>query len=454
VTREPGFRPFNTSDPPSVPVAESSAAAPGLAADRRGVVSLLFLLFAITYLDRVCISVAGPRMQAELGIDPVGWGWVTGIFTFAYCIFEIPTGTMGDRLGPRVVIARIVAWWSLFTILTGTVTSFVPLLVVRFLFGAGEAGVFPNASIVVARWFPPAQRATMSGVNLMASQVGGAVAPLLVLPIQVRYGWRMSFYVFGAIGLVWAAVWYWWFRDSPEEKRGARASTPAAAPGDAAGVARAHPGAGHPFPWHVALRSTTVLATLGVAFCYIYVYNFFQTWFHTFLVRGRGFTEGTLLLSALPFVVAAFCNLAGGAASDLLVRRLGRTRGRRVLGSTSLAVAALSTLAAMATEHQVLTVMFLTLTYGAITFQQSGVFGVCLDIGGHKAGAMVGLMNMTAQVGGLAGSVLYGYIVERAGSYDAPFIPMAAVLFVGALLWLKVDAAHSVGGGAPAAAVR
>jgi ACS family glucarate transporter-like MFS transporter len=309
---------------------------PSAAGDRRGVVGLLILLFAITYLDRVCLSVAGPRMQAELGIGPVGWGWVTGIFTFAYCVFEIPSGVMGDRIGPRRVLTRIVLWWSAFTILTGTVTSFLPLLVVRFLFGAGEAGVFPNSSVVVARWFPPAQRATLSGVNLMAAQIGGALAPLLVVPIQARYGWRMSFFVFGVAGVVWAAVWYGWFRDSPEEMRhrppaagdtdiGAAHAAPAEHGAHAAQVANAAHGA---FPWRLASRSTTVWAILGVAFCYIYVYNFFQTWFHTFLVRGRGFEEGTLLLSALPFVVAAGANLGGGAASDALVARIGSTRGR------------------------------------------------------------------------------------------------------------------------------
>jgi MFS transporter, ACS family, glucarate transporter len=413
------------------------------AGDRRGVVGLLVLLFGITYLDRVCISVAGPRMQAEIGIDPIGWGWVTGIFTFAYCVFEIPTGTMGDRLGPRLVLTRIVGWWSVFTILTGTVSGFFPLLVIRFLFGAGEAGAFPNASIVVARWFPPAQRATMSGVNLMASQLGGAIAPLLVLPIQMRYGWRMSFYVFGVAGLVWATVWYIWYRDSPEEKQRQRV------PEAPAGAAAPHQ-AGHGFPWRAAARSQTVWAMLGLAFCYIYVYNFFLTWFHTFLVRGRGFSEAGLVLSALPFVVAAFANLAGGAASDALVRRIGNKRGRRFIGATALTTAAVFTVAAMLTQHPVLTVVFLTLTYGAITFQQSGVFGVCLDIGGPRAGATVGLMNMVAQVGGLAGSVLYGYIVDRSGSYDAPFVPMAALLFIGAMLWLRVDASEKVGDiGAP-----
>ena len=184
---------------------------------------------------------------------------------------------------------------------------------------------------------------------------------------------------------------------------------------------------------------------LGLAFCYVYVYNFFQTWFHTFLVRGRGFSEANLLLSALPFVVAACANLAGGAASDALVRRLGAKRGRRVIGATALTAAAAFTVAAMLTHHQVLTVVFLALTYGAITFQQSGVFGVCLDIGGPRAGAMVGLMNTIAQVGGLAGSVLYGYIVDRTGSYDAPFIPMTVLLLIGAALWVNVDASRELG---------
>jgi ACS family glucarate transporter-like MFS transporter len=415
---------------------------PSPSSDRRGVVALLVLLFAITYLDRVCISVAGPRMQEDLGIDPIGWGWVTGMFTLAYCLFEIPTGMMGDRLGPRRVLTRIVVWWSAFTALTGTMTSYYPLLLTRFLFGAGEAGAFPNASVVVARWFPARQRATMSGVNLMASQIGGAIAPLLVLPIQMRYGWRMSFYVFGVAGLVWSAVWYGWFRDSPQEMRGRFSLAPTEAARVAPAVATA---TSHGFPWRLATRSTTVWAMLGVAFCYIYVYNFFQTWFHTFLVRGRGFSEATLLLSALPFVVAACANLAGGAASDALVRRLGAKRGRRLIGATALTLASAFTVAALLTQNQLLTVVFLAFTYGAITFQQSGVFGVCLDIGGPRAGAMVGLMNTVAQVGGLVGSVLYGYIVDRSGSYDAPFIPMAVLLLIGAALWVKVDASQVLG---------
>jgi MFS transporter, ACS family, glucarate transporter len=404
---------------------------------RHRVLGLLILLFAITYIDRVCISVAGPRIQEDLHIDPVGWGWVTAMFALSYCLFEIPTGALGDRLGPRRVLTRVVLWWSAFTSLTGMMSNYYLLLLTRFSFGAGEAGAFPNASIVISRWFPSTQRASIAGVMLMASQIGGAIAPLLVVPIQIRYGWRASFDVFGAVGVIWATVWYVWYRDSPAEKAGVSDAELA----ETASLPRAP---AHGFPWRIALGSESVLATMGTAFCYVYVYTFFQTWFHTFLVRGRGFSEGSLVLSALPYAVAACANLAGGAASDALVRRLGSTWGRRSLGTIGLGSACLFILAAMVTKQQLLTVVFLSLAYGAITFQQAGVFGVCLDIGGKHAGSMVGLMNMSASVGGLLSSVAYGYIVDRFGNYDAPFVPMAILLCVGALLWFKIDASREL----------
>ena len=350
---------------------------------------------------------------------------------------------LGDRIGPRRVLTRIVVWWSAFTALTGAMTGFYPLLLTRFLFGAGEAGAFPNASVVVSRWFPPRQRATMSGVNLMASQVGGAVAPLLVLPIQMRYGWRMSFYVFGVAGLVWAAAWYAWFRDSPEEKRGRRraASRPAAR-----GATRGGPCV----PVAPASRSSTVWSMLGLAFCYVYVYNFFQTWFHTFLVRGRGFSEANLLLSALPVRGRRVRQPRRGRRERRARAAARAKRGRRVIGATALTAAAAFTVAAMLTHHQLLTVVFLALTYGAITFQQSGVFGVCLDIGGPRAGAMVGLDEHDRP--GRRARGLGPLRLHRGshGSYDAPFIPMAVLLLVGAALWLNVDASREVSDDSPA----
>lgn len=365
-------------------------------------------------------------------MGPLAWGWVTGIFTLSYAAFEIPSGALGDRIGPRRVLTRIVLWWSGFTSLTGMVTGFYPLLLTRFCFGVGEAGAFPNASIAVARWFPVHERGRAFGISLMASQLGGAIAPLLVVPIQVHYGWRTSFYLFGILGVTWSVVWYWWFRDSPAEKAGvSRAELEETR--DL--IAKAHGG----LPWKTAFRSGNLRAALGVAFCYVYTLYFFQSWFHTYLVKARGYSENDLLLSSLPFLVGAGANFGGGLASNALVRRMGLKWGRRSVGLVGLGTAAVCTVAVMLTQQWLGALILLSLVYGGVTFQQPTMFAVCLDICGEYGGAVVGAMNTAAQIGSLVSSVAFGYLVERYGSYNVPFIPMAALLLIGAWLWLKVD---------------
>jgi len=376
-------------------------------------------------------------MQEALHITPVGWGWVTGIFTLAYAAFEIPSGALGDRIGPRKVLTRIVLWWSAFTSLTGLVTGFYPLLLTRFLFGMGEAGAFPNASVAVARWFPVHERGRAFGISLMASQLGGAIAPLLVVPIQVHYGWRASFYVFGILGVAWSAVWYWWFRDSPAEKAGVSG---AELEETRDLIAKAH----HGLPWKTALRSGNLWAALGVAFFYVYTMYFFVSWFHTYLVKGRGYSENALLLSSLPFLVGAAANCGGGLASHALVKRFGLKWGRRSIGVAGLGAAAVCAVAVMFTQQRIGALVLLSLIYGGVTFQQPTMFAVCLDIGGEYAGAVVGVMNTAAQIGSFVSSVAFGYLVNRYGSYDVPFIPMTALLLIGAWLWLKVDPAEAL----------
>lgn len=398
--------------------------------------TLLALLAVITYLDRVCISVAGPRMQEALRIGPVAWGWVTGVFTLSYAAFEIPSGALGDRIGPRRVLTRIVLWWSAFTSLTGLVTSYPLLLLTRFCFGMGEAGAYPNASVAIGRWFPLRRRTGAWGTVLMASQIGGAISPLLVVPIQMRYGWRASFFLFGIVGVVWGIVWFRWFHDSPAEMpRVSRAEIDEIGPSTRPL---------HGLPWTVAIRSANFWSVMGMSASYGYTLIFFQTWMPTYLVRARGFSETGLLLGALPFLVGACSNLCGGLLGDALVKRFGLRWGRRSLGLAGLGSAACFLAAAGLADHKYLALIFLSLAYGGITLQQPGVLAVCLDIGGIYGGAVTGAMNTAGYACGFLSSIIFGYLVNSYGNYNVPFIPMVALLIVGAFLWLKIDPTREV----------
>ena len=399
---------------------------------RNRVLGLLSLLTVITYLDRVCISVAGPRIQDSLHLSPTQWGWVTGIFSLSYAAFEIPTGLLGDRIGARKVLTRVVLWWSAFTTFTGMAGGYYSMLVTRFLFGAGEAGAFPNISVVIARWFPIHERGRAFGIILAATQLGGALAPLLVVPIQIRYGWHTSFYVFGIVGVAWAALWYAWYRDSPAQKSGVTAAEIAETQGLVSGT---H----HTLPWGLALRSINFWRVPTICFCYIYTNVFFATWFHTYLVKAHGFSEKQLLLSSLPFFVAACANLAGGLASHLLVKRIGLKWGRCSIGVLGLGVACVSMIAVFFAQSAYAALALLCLSYAGITFQQPIMFAVCLDIGGAYSGAIVGCMNSASGVAGFVASLAFGYLVGHTRNYNLPFVPMAALLLIGAYTWLKFD---------------
>jgi len=394
--------------------------------------ALLFLLAVITYLDRVCISVAGPRIQEYLRIGPQQWGWVVGVFAISYGAFEIPGGWMADRFGPRIVLTRIVLWWSAFTALTGAISSYPALLVTRFWFGAGEAGAFPNATASIASWFPASERGRTFGFFSVAIQIGGALSPLLVVPIQMRYGWRTPFYIFGLVGVAWAIVWFSWFRNTPREKRGVSASELREI-GDPPASRR------HGLPWSLALRSTNFWAILLMGFCYGYGSYFFFTWFPTYLVRARNFTEKELLLAAFLFLCGACANVGSGVTSDFLLKRAGLRAARCRIGMAGFACAAIFALLAAVTTSKLGTLFLLCMSYSGICFTQPMIFPTCIEVAKKSPGSMAGAQNTTNQVGSFLSGVLFGYIAKTSGSYDRPLFLLAVVLALGALLWLKIN---------------
>ena len=399
---------------------------------RYRVLALLFLLAVITYLDRVCISVAGPRIQEYLRISPAQWGWVVGVFAIAYSVFEIPGGWMGDRFGPRIILTRIVLWWSAFTALTGAVSSYPLLLMTRFWFGAGEAGAFPNASTAIAAWFPRREQGRAFGILSMAMQMGGALSPLLVVPIQARYGWRASFYIFALVGVAWAVLWFFWFRNTPSEKRGVTHP-------ELNEIGVLQEGMGRGLPWRFVMRSGNFWAIITMAFCFGYGFYFFIAWLPTYLVRARNFSERDILLSGIPFIFGAGGNIASGVTSDLLLKRFGLKVARRWVGIIGLASGSLFALLAAVTPSKLGALLLLSLCFAGITFNQSMTFPVCIDVARKFPGSMGGAMNTATTVGFFISGITFGYVVKLTGSYDLPLLLIALALAFGAAMWLKID---------------
>lgn len=401
---------------------------------RHRVLILLFFLAIITYLDRVCVAVAGPEMQKDLGITPEQWGWVVGVFAITYALFEIPSGALGDRIGPRKVLTRIVIWWSTFTFLTGTVKNFRWLLVTQMAFGAGEAGAFPNASGAISRWFPKTERGRAQGVVWMASRIGGAISPLLVIPIQAAWGWRASFWTFSILGIIWAIIWYAWMRDTPREKPGVTEAEIAEIEEGQTPV-KAH----RSLPLSV-LKSANFWFILAMYHTYVWGSYFFLSWLHTFLAKGRGFTpEDLRTWSPLPFVFGMAATFSGGLVSDALVKRIGLKWGRRLVGFFGLTFSAICMALETFITGKIASVLVLSLAYFGSDFMLPVAWAVCLDVGRKYAGAVTGSMNMAGQFGSFLSAVVFGYLIEGFGTYNAILLPMAGMLLLSALLWLKID---------------
>ncbi|HXJ39198.1 MAG TPA: MFS transporter [Bryobacteraceae bacterium] len=394
---------------------------------------LLLALAIITFLDRISISVAAPRIQDELHIPPDKFGWILGAFVLAYGLFEIPTGALGDRLGQRRVLTRIVLWWSGFTALTGAATGFWPLLVTRFLFGAGEAGAYPNASGVVARWFPFREHARTQGFIWAASRFGGALSPLLVVPLQRALGWRMAFFVLAAVGTAWAVVWRLWFHDDPRKQPGMSAA-------ELAEIPAAPPIRSHKLPWARMLASPQLRLIMTMYWCYAWGSWFYFAWFPTYLVKAAGFTEKEMgIYAALPFLMGTLGNLAGGFLSDRMVAQWGLRRGRVMPAAASLAGSAALLVAMTLTHDKTAIVILSSLGFGVADLMLPMAWAVCLDIGHANAGLVTGAMNTAGQLGGFVCSVAFGYVVTATHSYRVPVWIIAGLVTLAAYLFTRIN---------------
>jgi MFS family permease len=425
----------------------------GPPATRARYVVLLFLctLALLLYIDRVCIGQAEKAISEELQLSKKQMGVVFAAFTVAYCLFEVPTGHWGDRFGSRGVIARIVLWWSAFTAATGAAMGFWTLTTMRFLFGAGEAGAFPNTARVVTRWFPAGDRGKARGAITTTSLIGGAAAPPIAAYLITLVGWRLTFVIFGLLGVVWAAIFYVWFRDDPAEHPAVNsAELKIIARGQDSHARQSHP----PIPWASVLTSPNVWLMGMIMTCGASVFYVLFNWYPTYLQEARHLSRVfSGWLTGLVMLGGALGCICGGWLADWVIRRTGERKwSRRLVGGVSLSVAAVFAALVPGCESAVtascasaLALFFLQLTIPTW-------WSVVAEISGPHGAALFGLMNSLGGLGAMSGPLAVGWVVETAQKQGlppaeawAPIFPGgAAVLSLGVVCWLFVDASRSV----------
>lgn len=401
---------------------------------------MLCSLTTLTYMDRICISIVGVRLKSDLHLNNEQFGWVLAAFALAYAVFEIPSGMLGDRIGPRKVFIRIVLWWSLFTAFTGLVNGLLALLIIRFLFGVGESGTYPNSILVVSRWFPVSETGKALSWVGIGSQIGAAVAPLIIVPIAAVYGWRMPFFVVGSIGIVWVWFCYSWFRDFPGQMK-----TMPVQEKKLIETSCRHRNEQHLVPWKLIFRNSTLWPLMLMYFCCQWANYFFVAWMPVYLQEGRGFSEQSMkMITSALFIVGISGFLAGGAAGDRFLKLKGLKTGRRLTGMLGLGACGFLLWMAAISSHNYITAACLIGANFSFSFGVMVSYAVCADIGRNNAGTVTGAMNFFGQLGAFSLALIFGKIVQVTHHFDYPLYVLAVVLFSGCLLWLAIDPEKSL----------
>ncbi len=402
---------------------------------RHKVLGYLFVLMLITYLDRVCFSTTAGAMADELGLSLEQIGMAGSFFVLGYVLFEIPGGWLADRYGARMMLTRIVVWWSAFTALTGAAWNFTALVAIRFLFGCGEAGAFPGSTSAIARWFPRHELGRAQSIVMFGSRIGFAMTSWVVIALMTAHGWRSVYWIFAVLGIAWAVGWGAWFRDTPEGHAGVDEAELA--------LIREHRSAGShgsTIHWGALLTDRNVWALCGMYSGYTWGLYFYIQWLPTYLERARGLELPEIgPMAAAVLLSGAAANLLGGWVSDRLVPRLGIRAARRIPAIAGLLAAGVFLALAATASDNTLSLVFLGLSFGSAELILAVTWATCLDIGGSAAGVVSGTMNSLGQIGGALAPWLIGLMVDRTGSWQPPLLVSSAYYLASALLWLLIE---------------
>jgi MFS transporter, ACS family, glucarate transporter len=400
----------------------------------RVLVFLSFLTF-ICQLDRVAFSVLGVRIMAAFHLNKEQFGWAVSAFAFAYALFEIPSGIWGDRIGQRSLFIRIVLCWSLFTALTGVTVGLGSLIVVRFLFGIGEAGAWPNGTAALSRWMPAKETSRGTSSMQIGGALGNALAPIIIVPIAVVFGWRMPFFVITLFGVLWVLVCVFWFKNNPSEQKNISQKEK-----DYIEQNRRIENHQHRLSWRVVFKNRNLLFLPLCYFCGMVGWTFYVYWLPVYVQDGLHFSENEAKsITSVIYVAGAISAFIIGIVSDWLVKKRGLKFGRRFIGITCLSIGAMMFFSTVITTNNAVVVTCLFIAFFVIVSNAMTSWSTCIDIGGNHVGTVSGMMNTGGQTGGILIGIVVGKLVNISHGYTSSLFAVGAVLMGGALLWLLID---------------
>ena len=403
------------------------------------IVSATFSLSLLLYIDRTCISAAKDSVTSELGLSNEQWSWVLASFAFGYALFQTPGGAMADRLGGRIVLTTVVAVWSVFTGLTAFAWNFTSMLIVRFLFGAGEAGAFPGMAKVVYSWIPVQERGLVKGINFSGSRIGAAVAMPGIAWMISALGWHKSFLILMVVGFAWSAFWWFWFRDDPKEQSGIsnRELDYILANRQDASAVSAPP---EPMSVKSLVKSGNLWLMMIQYFGSNFTFFFSLSWLYPY-VKGKYHLEAVDagFYAMAPLLGGAAGNIISGWMVDALYRRGHTSLSRKIPAIIGFSLAAIGMVMSLNQATAGGAVFWLTIAIFGADMTLSPSWSFCIDIGGKHAGAVSGTMNMAGNIGAAITALAFAYLPESARGNVSFFYTAATLSVVAIICWLLAN---------------
>jgi MFS transporter, ACS family, glucarate transporter len=396
---------------------------------------IVFLTFVHTlnlYIDRAVISAAKDSIVADLNLTLTEWGWIMAAFTLGYALFQTPTGYFADARGPRFVLTAIVIFWSCLTTLTGFTKSFLSMLIVRFFFGAGEAGAFPALSKVSFNWFPLKERGIVQGINFSGARIGAALALPFVAYLIGVIGWRWSFAFFGVTGAIYAVIWYFVFRDKPEDFKfiGEQEKAHILATRQPPSEVKSK------LPFITILKSGNMWLAMGQYIASNFTFYFTLSWMYPYL-KDRfdlgGVEAG--FYSSVPLLAGALGNWFSGWLVDRLYNRGNLKISRQVPAIIGFALAAIGMILMLVAETPQISIIYLSLAIFGADMTLSPSWSFCIDIAKENAGAVSGTMNMAGNLGAFVTIIAFPYLLAWTGDHSVFFYVCSGLSLLAIVMW-------------------